>query len=173
MKKLKETLELTNNIGSFIEYWGFKSIHGRLWTLIYLSKAPISAPELMETLGVSKGLVSVAINELLDFGLIEKVGKAPGGGHTYTAIDDMGSVVREVLRQRELKLLADTEQNIERLMSFSPQEIQDMGISLDRLNHLRGLTQVHKQLLQAFVAQGYSSISEWIKFIRHAIKSTI
>ena len=173
MKKLKEAMELANNIGQFIEYWGFKNIHGRLWTLIYLAKSPISAPELVSSLSVSKGLVSVAINELLDYGLIEKVGKAPGGGHTYAAVDDMGTVVREVLRQRELKLLADTEKNIESLMSFSSRELDDMGICNDRLSQLMNLTQVHRSLLQSFVSQGYSSITEWIKFIRYALKSTI
>ena len=73
--------ELISNIGAFIEYWGFRNIHGRVWGTIYLSNKPMSTPEIVERLDVSKALISGAINELLDHGLIERVGQAKIWGY--------------------------------------------------------------------------------------------
>ncbi|MBQ47428.1 MAG: hypothetical protein CMP10_08150 [Zetaproteobacteria bacterium] len=173
MKNLKSILDLSDNIGKFIEYWGFKSIHGRLWTLIYLAEEPISTPELVKILSVSKGLVSVGINELLEHGLIRKAEKVSGGGQTFVAEDDIGSVVRKVLRDRELKLLMSTQVKINELKSFSPRELEIAGINPERLEQLANLTDTHKNVLQLFVSRGVDSLSQWISAVRSALKSLI
>ncbi|MFQ5770977.1 MAG: hypothetical protein ACE5HX_10610, partial [bacterium] len=55
---------LAESVGEFIKYWGFKEIHGRIWVHIYLSQAPITAKDLTEKLGVTKGLISMMLSEL-------------------------------------------------------------------------------------------------------------
>jgi two-component system phosphate regulon sensor histidine kinase PhoR len=39
---------LSEQIGDFIQYWGFKKIHGMIWTHLYLSSTPLSAHELIQ-----------------------------------------------------------------------------------------------------------------------------
>lgn len=54
-----ELEDLANEVGDFICYWGFKKIHGRLWTHIYLARVPLDAGQLMQRLKVSKALISL------------------------------------------------------------------------------------------------------------------
>ena len=170
MQKLKQTLELADSIGRFIEYWGFKRIQGRLWTLVYLSAKPISTSQLVDLLGVSKGLVSVAINELVDIGLVARAEKGPGGGQTYVAQQDMGAVIRRILRDRELALLNNTHSCIDSMLAFSQNELDEAGLSKERLEQLCNLTLAHKSFLGALISQSYSSIAEWVSFVRNASK---
>ena len=173
MNKDKEqeflAFDVVDSVGEFIEYWGFKKIHGRVWAMIYLSDKPISTPDLVSKLGVSKGLVSIAINELLDYQLIHKASKVIYGGQTYTAEEDIGSVIRKVLRDRELGLLTKVEVALEKLASYSEPELERSNISKSRLKELTHLTTTHKTLLKAMVKRNFSTIAEWKDFLKSAI----
>jgi DNA-binding transcriptional regulator GbsR (MarR family) len=65
--------QLSTFIGHFIRYWGFRNIHGQIWTIVYLSETPLSGAEIVKFLKVSKALVSPALKELEMEGLIKKV----------------------------------------------------------------------------------------------------
>lgn len=168
MKQSVLKVDLAETVGEFIQYWGFKSIHGRVWTLIYLSERPISTPEIVESLCVSKGLVSLAINELLQFGLIKEEEKVSFGAQTYSAEPDVAKVVRDVLRERELKLLADVESKIGILASFCPEELKESNISADKLERLNELTAANKLLLSRVVSKKFNTMGDWIKFLKKA-----
>ena len=54
-------MNAANSVGKFIEHWGFRSIHGRIWTVVFLSPRPVSTLEIIEKLEVSKGLVRLSV----------------------------------------------------------------------------------------------------------------
>jgi DNA-binding transcriptional regulator GbsR (MarR family) len=93
-------------VGNFMRYWGFRRIHGQIWTQAYLSKIPLSGADLTRRLGVSKALVSPAISELLEYELL-----LPAGGDSkkklFIAHPDVFSVIRKVLRERERLIFKD------------------------------------------------------------------
>ena len=101
-------------VGDFIRYWGFRRIHGQIWTVLYLSREPLSGTELTARLGVSKALVSPALAELEHFGLILPAG---GDGKTrlYAADPQVFAVIRKVLETRERRLIAEARRCFERL----------------------------------------------------------
>ncbi|MFK7872821.1 MAG: GbsR/MarR family transcriptional regulator [Oligoflexales bacterium] len=158
--------EVAESIGQFIEYWGFKHIHGRIWTTIFLARNPISSPEIVASLGVSKGLVSVAINELIHYGLITKASKTIHGGQTYLATEDIGSVIRNVLRERELKLLNENENKLHLLAAHSVEELEGANISVSKLNDLIRITQANKNLLTTLISKNFHTLENWIQFIK-------
>ena len=47
-------LRVAEVIGGLMEFWGFKAVMGRLWTILYLSPEPLSAAELGERLQRSR-----------------------------------------------------------------------------------------------------------------------
>ena len=99
----RSVLQVGQAAGSFIEYWGFKAIHGRIWTVLALHIEPLSQTEICELLGVSRSAVSTAMAELVEFGLVRPV---DGHRHApYEAILDIWPAVAEVLRSREWMLL--------------------------------------------------------------------
>ena len=127
---------LANAVGDFIRYWGFRRVHGQLWTQIYLSKKPLSGSELVKGLGVSKALVSPALNELARFNLIRSV-KADGRTNKYSANPNTFEVIREVLRRRELKLIETAQDRHQQLrQSVDRVEVADALIDGDRLDRL-------------------------------------
>ena len=123
-------------VGDFIRYWGFRRIHGQLWTLIYLSKDPLSGAELLRMLNVSKALVSPALSELLDYKLIRVIA-TDGRTKKYTANPEVFQVIRNILQQREKKLLENAQKHYEKLDTFEGHQYdQNSRIEHDRLDAL-------------------------------------
>jgi len=160
---------VANSIGDFIEYWGFKSIQGRIWSLVFLSDQPISTPEIVETLGVSKASVSIGINDLIERELIESSGKIKNGAVTYTPTPNAGAVVRKVLRERELKLIASAETHLNQLFSMSDTELSTQNISQAKLRQLLELTQASKKMVTNLTSERFTTISNWASYVKKAL----
>jgi DNA-binding transcriptional regulator GbsR (MarR family) len=109
----RELKRLASVVGDFIRYWGFRRIHGQVWTQVYLSTAPLSGAELTRILGVSKALVSPALKELEFFDLIRRAAGGDEKTKRYEANPDVFSVIQKVLREREQKLLVRAAQGVE------------------------------------------------------------
>jgi DNA-binding transcriptional regulator GbsR (MarR family) len=170
MKNQELVSKLAESIGFFIEYWGFKSIHGRIWALIYLSERPISTPEIVKQLNVSKGLVSFAINDLLKFELIASAGKTTHGAVTYYSLEDVAGVVRKVLKEREMSHLYQAEANMKLLSTLNESELTELNISEKRLDELLNLTESSKDLLSKLVGKEINSVPEWTDFIKMGLR---
>ncbi len=128
-----ELEELAAEVGDFICYWGFKKIHGRLWTHVYLSKEPLDAGVLMRRLGVSKALISLSLNDLLKYDVIQESGKSPRGTQTYKANPDVLDVILNVLRRRERKMLNKAEAGHKMLSQVRPELIEKAGLHTERI----------------------------------------
>jgi DNA-binding transcriptional regulator GbsR (MarR family) len=101
-----QLLALSEEIGSFIEYWGFKKIHGMIWTHLYLSPVPLSALELIQKLRVSKALVSISIKDLVKYQLIIQTTESEGKKNKfYVANPDVFQAIRNVLMNRETRIM--------------------------------------------------------------------
>lgn len=121
---MKKTLSLTTvnklaeQIGLFIQYWGFKKIHGQLWTHIYLSATPISALELGKRLEVSKALVSLSMKDLLEYDLIIPVESPNKKLKLFIANPNVFDVILDVLRKREVPMLEKIDKSFESLEKY-------------------------------------------------------
>ena len=100
-----ELEDVANQVGGFIEYWGFKNVHGRIWTHLFLSRNPLDAGQIMERLSISKALTSISLSELLEHQVIEIAGKGDRGAVLYRANPDVCTVITNVLRSRERRML--------------------------------------------------------------------
>lgn len=124
---------LANEIGDIICYWGFKKIHGRLWTHIYLSEEPLDAGQLMQRLKVSKALISLSINDLLRQEVIIESAKSARGTQTYVANPNVLNVIQNVLRRREQKMLARTEASAKQLRELNAASLHEAHLQPTRL----------------------------------------
>jgi DNA-binding transcriptional regulator GbsR (MarR family) len=119
-----ELLELADQVGRFMEYWGFKKIHGHLWVHIYLAKKPLDATTLVRRLRVSKALVSLASRDLLNYNVIRVVGQGERGRIFFESNPDLIKVISSVLRMRERKLLAQigsSHKNLQKAKAAHPE----------------------------------------------------
>jgi DNA-binding transcriptional regulator GbsR (MarR family) len=102
------------SVGDFIRYWGFRRVHGQIWSVLYLSRVALSGADLTRLLGVSKALVSPALAELEKLGLLARSG-GDSKTKTFVAVEDVYAVIAGVLRTRETQLIEAAAEAVERL----------------------------------------------------------
>ncbi len=145
----QEILQLADRIGQFIEFWGFKKIHGKIWTLLYLSQDPLSATDICKRLNVSKTLLSFSISELLEYQVIQEDSKGPKRTIYYRANEDVTSVVLNVLRGRERPLLEEVLIAHAAVKKTAKNDKSDFKLKTTRLTDLEGMITAAVTALEA------------------------
>ncbi len=148
-----ELLELEKIVGQFMEYWGFKNIHGRIWTHLYTSKLPLDSIELMARLKVSKGLMSLALRDLVEYEVILSDHIGRHGTTFYRANSNLLSVITNVLENRETQMLKQAKKSCETLQRVKPQSLEKAGLDAEKIQSILNLTQSAQILLQTFLMQ--------------------
>lgn len=128
-------LDVADAIGEFIEYWGFRAIHGRVWALLALHRHPQTQTEVAAQLGVSKSFVSAAVSELAAYGLVE-VDESARAARVRANID-VWPAVTEILRQRELRLIESARDALEAALAAAGPMDDGSPYDLERLEFLR------------------------------------
>jgi DNA-binding transcriptional regulator GbsR (MarR family) len=95
-------LRVAEVIGGLMEFWGFKAILGRMWTILYLSPEPLPAAELGERLQASTGAVSMALSDLQKWGVVKKAWRPGERRDYYEPETSIWKMVTRVFREREL-----------------------------------------------------------------------
>jgi len=154
-------------IGDFIELWGFKSIHGRVWALLAMSGRPIPQVEIAEMLGVSRSLINAAVAELVDYGLIEAT--AEHRNAPYEARLDVWPTITNVLRQREWMLMEKARLALESALKeaeISKDMGSNGGFELRRIRLLLIMTEFAQTCLRGVLAvrmpRALDPFSDWL-----------
>jgi len=152
----QEFQKLSLSIGNFIRYWGFRRVHGAIWAQLYLSRAPLSCTELVKNLGLSKALISPALEELCGHKLIEQVFSANEKTKNYQAVSNVSSVIKNILKTREKKMLEEINNHFSNFM--------DKNLKNDLLNQAR-IQHMQDMILSAnFMLELILSENEVLKF---------
>ena len=149
----RAVLNVAQASGQFIEYWGFKALYGRIWTLLALHKTPLSQVEVAELLGVSRSAVSTAMAELLELGLVR-----PRDEHRHApweAVIDVWPTIADVLRSREWMLFEASRTALE--AAIEEAEISSTGPEpvawdVERLRMLLAMTEMGQGFLKMLMA---------------------
>jgi DNA-binding transcriptional regulator GbsR (MarR family) len=146
-------------VGTVIERWGFKFNHGRLWSLLFLRGRPLSAMDLQEALGLSKGAVSIITRELELWSVIQRRRGPSGGLLVYSANTDFIAMIRRVLRDREGPLVREMIERISaaeedaRAATETPPEV------LERLRKMRDLAMFAQGSIDTFLTTAQGNFS--------------
>ncbi len=159
--QLPELQELSEQIGEFIHYWGFKRVHGRIWTQLFLSDKPLDSADLVRQMKISKALVSISVRELLEYEVITEAGKSDRGTNLYSVNHDVLQVILNVLRGREKRLLGRI-QGAQEALERVPLETKIANdISPDRLEKLKTLVGDASSALEGLIALRNVNFSEF------------
>lgn len=142
--------DVAENVGSFIEYWGFKKVHGKIWALIFLAEKPVDANYLIKNLNISKALVSMSIKDLLDYKVILPCKEKMSTLH-YVANPNIVDVIADVLMQREAKMLLKVRSSCE-LLQRAPKSKIENHVSQERLDDLQKMTKLADSVLTSALA---------------------
>ncbi len=122
-------------VGNVIEFWGFKHNQGRVWAVLYLRGTSMTATQLEEELGLSKGAVSMLVRDLERWGVVVRIRQPGTGAWHFRAETDLVRMVSRVIQERESVFISRIHKDLEeakRLASAS-------GVGRDRLARLEKL----------------------------------
>jgi DNA-binding transcriptional regulator GbsR (MarR family) len=156
-----EQEQLANYIGDFIHYWGFKRIHGQIWTHIYLSQKPLCALDLIKRLKVSKASISLSLRDLLNYEVIQEHEKDSRGFETFIANPNIMEVITNILRVREKKMLAEIQMAFSLLNDLEPEQKAKYQIDTKRLELMGKMTNIAQKSLNSMIGMGEISMKAW------------
>src|SRR5438067_6447386 len=163
--------EVADAVGALMEFWGFKRVMGRVWTILFLRGEPLSAAELCEQLAISSGAASMALAELEHWAVVRRSRKPGDRREYFEAETDIWKMISRVLRERELlqieRALEVFDRVREKLRTLpAPGERPRLDDIADRLGKLLDLARVGRGLLFALVQQGRVDLGPLMRFPR-------
>lgn len=145
-------LDVCDGTGDFIEWWGFRAIHGRVWTLLAIMGRPLSQTDIAVLLEVSRSLVHGAVQELEEWGLVQRVGdhrRAP-----IVAVTEVWPIITHVLRTREWMMIERVRVALEAASQEADVHFLRTGqepFSRERLRELTQLTEMAQGFLKVIL----------------------
>ena len=133
--------EVLKGIGSFIQYWGFKDVHGQVWGCIFMAKEPVDANHIIQHLQLSKAAVSLAIKDLLEYRVILELEKTKPSTRKFVSNPDLVEVICNVLRFREKHMLSVIAAASKSLLQATPEEYERAHISKEKVENLKEMTE--------------------------------
>jgi DNA-binding transcriptional regulator GbsR (MarR family) len=154
-------------VGQIVELWGFKRVLGMVWTYLYVSPRPLSAHDLREGLGISSGLVSMVLQELVRWGVVHRISTPGERREFYQAERNIWRPISKVLRERELYQMGATLERLRQVEgelesgTASPDGEQELRhVAADRLAELIQLGELAYNMLDQFVSLGVLDIRD-------------
>ncbi|MCK6509057.1 hypothetical protein L6R29_03680 [Myxococcota bacterium] len=109
--------ELMAIFAEFFDGFGFKPNLGRIWAALFYNEAPMSQREICAELGLSSGLVSQGLAELMRFGMVDTEPAQRGRETLYHSETSLLKIVSSILKQREEQIIQRLEERIRALQS--------------------------------------------------------
>jgi HTH-type transcriptional regulator, glycine betaine synthesis regulator len=172
----RRVLEVCSASGEFMEYWGFRAIYGRVWTVLALGREPMPQTEIAELLGVSRSNVSMSIAELTKYGLVRAIGEHRNA--PYEAVMDVWPTISEVLRSREWMLVESVRTALEAAIDEA-ELATSKGVAhpydIERMKLLLGMSEIAQSFLRILMRirmpQNTAGVGRWVtrasKFIKN------
>ena len=108
--------------GEMGSLWGINRTMAQVHALLYIAPDPLSANEIMKELQISRGNVSMALRELIAWGIVSRVHIKGERREFYTTEKDVWQMFRIIARERKKREVDPT--------------INVLRESVEELNHL-------------------------------------
>lgn len=140
-----------DQVGSFIQYWGFKKIHGQIWAHVWLAKTPIDATTLVLRLQVSKALVSLAIKDLLQYDVVKILDCGDRRKMLLVPNTDIQTVISNVLKHRESVMLTAILKSQDAIEKMDQKTKEKFDLDEARLEQMKMMTAMAEMALSALI----------------------
>jgi HTH-type transcriptional regulator, glycine betaine synthesis regulator len=166
-------LVVSDVVGRLIEFWGFKRNMGRVWSVLYLSPAPLSAEDLRDRLQLSSGAVSMTLSELSRWGVVRKVWIQGERKDFFAAEVQLWRMISRVFNERErIEILGAIEAfqevlpRVEQLRRDPDPDVRTRAeLQHERIQHLLDLAKLGQRLLDALLATAKLDAEPLMKFL--------
>ena len=138
-------------VGNVIEFWGFKRNQGRVWALLYLRDVALTAAEIEEELGLSKGGVSMLTRDLEGWGVLMRVRTPGDSSWRYRAETDLAQMARKVIEQREFSFISRIRADLEEARKLAEADKRTPKAQVKRLARMEALAEATEKALRLFL----------------------
>jgi DNA-binding transcriptional regulator GbsR (MarR family) len=147
-------LGVADQIGRLMDFWGFKRVHGRVWTILFLAEQPLSAADIRHRLDISVGATSMALAELRRWGAVREVHSGSRSVH-FEPETNIWRLVSRVLQDRERRMLDETLELFEDALAVLRTGIDGVPCSsARRVERLVWLTRLARGMLDMLSSRG-------------------
>jgi DNA-binding transcriptional regulator GbsR (MarR family) len=87
--------------GEMGSLWGINRTMAQVHALLFISPEPLSANEIMDELQISRGNVSMALRELIAWGIVSRIHLKGERREYYTTEKDVWTLFRVIARERK------------------------------------------------------------------------
>ncbi|RYE35701.1 MAG: GbsR/MarR family transcriptional regulator [Sphingobacteriales bacterium] len=108
------------HFGEMGSRWGINRTVGQMYALLVLTKAPLCADDISETLGFSRSNVSMGIKELLSWELIKLQHLQGDRREFYSAPGDVWDIAKTLIEQRRKREIDPTLSTLRNLLIETP-----------------------------------------------------
>lgn len=157
----------------FFDGFGFKPNLGKLWAALFYQAEPMSQRDLSQSLGLSSGLVSQGLAELMRFGMVGIEPEQRGRETLYHSENNLLKIVSSILKQREEQIIQRLEWQIRTLQSklaiqtdLSPRDQE----RLERFEEILVICQLASAiigLVEMFSRYSYHAVSLGARALSH------
>ncbi|MDP2339823.1 MAG: MarR family transcriptional regulator [Deltaproteobacteria bacterium] len=138
-------------VGNTIDFWHFKRNHGRVWALLYLRGHGLSAGDLQESLGLSKGAVSMVTRELEQWGVIHRQRRPGDATWRFVAESELMKMICRVITDREAVFVSRVREDLEAAEATARSRKDVPPEVLARVVRMKTLAMLVDKALKAFV----------------------
>ncbi|MDW8467210.1 MAG: helix-turn-helix domain-containing protein [Chloroherpetonaceae bacterium] len=111
--------------GALGSNWGISRTMAQIHALLLVSVEPLSAEDIMQTLGVSRGNVNMTLRELIDWGLVKREHKPGERKEFFVAEKNIFEAAKMIARERRKRELEPLLKVIAELKQVSPERSDD------------------------------------------------
>ena len=161
-------------LGRITQFWGFTPTLGRVYGLLYLSLEPLDREQVQQRLGISAGNASMALKELLRWGVAHKCWVKSSRRTHYRAETDFWRMISSVLNERERREIQVAADDVERALALArsarkarpraTREVVEFNVA--RMERLLALYQLAQRLLDLLLSTLSVDIKAVLKLLR-------
>jgi DNA-binding transcriptional regulator GbsR (MarR family) len=164
-----------STLGRIAQFWGFTFSLGRVFGLLYLSRAPLTRDQVQARLGISAGSASMTLQELAEWGFVQRTWLRGDRRVHFSAETDFWRMVANVLNERERREISGASEHIERALALA-REVRrglrggaraDADFAIERMERLQTLYSAGQKLLDLLLTTLRIDITKYRSFFRN------
>lgn len=129
MKYTEAKDQMIQTWGQLSSAWGINRTMSQIHALLMISPEPMTADQLMEELGVSRGNVSMNLRSLMDWGVVQKEFVTGERKEYFSAEKDAWKIALQIARERKRRELDPVIQSLQHLHVTDAEKASPMEVA--------------------------------------------
>jgi DNA-binding transcriptional regulator GbsR (MarR family) len=157
----------------FFKTFGFKRVHGRIWGLLVLAGQPLSSREVSESLALSQGSTSTALNELNEWGAITSEFNSQRRCHLHAPVSNTLSIAATVIRRREQVVFGQFKLASARTLAYVTERYGDRDPRAMTLRSIISTCEIAEAVMQLVVSSVANALDDSESLLHKAVTTAL